>query len=101
MIHGVKSPIRQNGTRVFVTDKAERDRVTLRSGLQPWKGELIINQYPVEMNRKIRNGYLRVGQSCGFNDAFHDISQINIVVDEWCKTHIGESMRVNAQANLQ
>lgn len=32
MIHGVESPIRQNGTRVFKTDKAERDSVTLRNG---------------------------------------------------------------------
>jgi thioester reductase-like protein len=32
LIHGVGSPIRQNGTRVFVADKAERDSVTLRNG---------------------------------------------------------------------
>ncbi|KAJ5836567.1 hypothetical protein N7447_002593, partial [Penicillium robsamsonii] len=32
MIHGAESPIRQNGTRVFMTDKAERESVTLRNG---------------------------------------------------------------------
>ncbi|KAK4947720.1 hypothetical protein LTR66_014175 [Elasticomyces elasticus] len=52
MIFGVVSPIRQNGTRVFVTDKAERDSVTLRNGCLSIVEDEVLDCYA-------RNWYMR------------------------------------------